>query len=70
MSVGLYEIMDRIAMIQDSIENNVYFHQEGDECLQSILDSAQEALGDAYQYIGNKFHKSCEGVNGDGGTDV
>lgn len=70
MNLGLYEIMDRIAVIQDQIDNNLYHHQEGDKCLQSILDSAQEDLGDAYQYIANKYNESCEGVNGYGGTDV
>lgn len=60
MNLGWYEIMDRIAMIQDQIQSNLYEHQEADVEIKVMLDKAQEALSKAYQYAGDKFHDSCE----------
>ena len=58
MNFGWYEIMDRIAMIQNSLHDNVYEHQEKDAELQKLLDDAQDALSEAYQYAARKFDES------------
>lgn len=58
MNLGWYEILDRIHLIQNAIEENLYNHQETDVELQRLLDSAQESLSDAYQYAGKKFDES------------
>ena len=58
MNFGWYEIMDRIAMIQSSLHDNVYEHQETDAELQKLLDDAQDALSEAYQYAARKFDES------------
>ena len=58
MNFGWYEIMDRIAMIQSSLHDNVYEHQETDTELQHILDNAQDCLSEAYQYAARKFDES------------
>lgn len=60
MNLGWYEIMDRIATIQNSLHDNVYEHQETDLELQKLLDDAQHALNQAYQYAGEQFNNSCE----------
>ena len=62
MNLGWYEIMDRVAMIQSSLHDNVYEHQEKDAELQKLLDDAQDALNKAYQYAGEQFNNSCEDV--------
>lgn len=59
MNHGWYEIMDRIHVIQNTLEGNVRHHQEADEHLQQLIDSAQEMLCDAYQYAGEKWCESC-----------
>ena len=59
MNHGWYEIMDRISVIQNTLEDNVRNHQEADEHLQELIDSAQEMLGEAYQYAGMKWDESC-----------
>ena len=58
MNFGWYEIMDRIAMIQSSLHDNVYEHQETDAELQKLLDDAQDSLSEAYQYVARKFDES------------
>ena len=58
MNLGLYELMDRISVIQNQIHDNVYEHQESDVELQSILDNAQDYLSEAYQYAARKFDES------------
>lgn len=57
---GWYEIMDRLAVIQNQIHDHVYEHQETDAELQKLLDEAQYALNRAYQYAVEKFNDSCE----------
>lgn len=58
MNLGWYEILDRISVIQNTLEEYVYNHQEADVELQHLVDSAQEHLNDAYQYAGKKFNES------------
>lgn len=65
MNLGWYEIMDRLAMIQDSLEGQVYTHPEGDVKLQCILNTVQASLNQAYQYSAKKFDESCEGKESD-----
>ena len=60
MNLGWYEIMDRVAMIQDQIESQVGIHPERDDTFDEILDKAQKLLSEAYQYAGEKFNDSCE----------
>ena len=62
MNLGWYEIMDRVAMIQDQIESQVGSHPERDDTFDEILDKAQKLLSEAYQYAGEKFNDSCEDV--------
>ena len=62
MNLGWYEIIDRIAVIQNSLQDNVYEHQEADVELQKLLDDAQYALDQAYQYAGEQFNNSYEDV--------
>lgn len=59
MNYSWYEIMDRISVIQDTLENSVRNHQEADDHLQQLIDAAQEMLGEAYQYAGMKWDESC-----------
>lgn len=59
MNRGWYEIMDRISVIQNTLEENVRHHQEADEHLQGLIDSAQEMLSEAYNYAGIKWDESC-----------
>ena len=59
MNHGWYEIMDRISVIQNTLEENVRNHQEVDEHLQQLIYSVQEVLGEAYQYAGEKWCESC-----------
>ena len=58
MNLGWYELMDRIYVIQNTLHDNVYEHQETDAELQLILDNAQDALSEAYQYVARKFDES------------
>lgn len=58
MNLGLYELMDRIYVVQNTLHDNVYEHQETDAELQLILDNAQDALSEAYQYVARKFDES------------
>ena len=55
MNLGLYELMDRLYVIQNTLHDNVYEHQEADVELQRILDNAQDSLSEAYQYAARKF---------------
>lgn len=61
MNFGWYEIMDRISVIQNALEDNVRNHQEADEKLQELIDSAQELLYEAYNYAELKWDESCRG---------
>lgn len=58
MNLGWYELMDRIYVIQNTLHDNVYEHQETDAELQLILDNAQDTLSEAYQYVSRKFDES------------
>ena len=58
MNLGLYELMDRISVIQNTIHDHLYGHQETDVELQRILDNAQDSLSEAYQYVARKFDES------------
>lgn len=60
MNLGWYEIMDRVAMIQDQLEINVAKHQEIDKEFYDLIHEAQERLSKARQYAGEKFDASCE----------
>lgn len=50
MNLGWYEIMDRIAMIQNSVDYEIYHHGESDEKLKVMLEEVQRLLSDAYHY--------------------
>lgn len=50
MNLGWYAIMDRIAMIQNDIDYNVYHHGESDEKLKTMLEEVQRLLNNAYDY--------------------
>lgn len=63
MNLGWYEIMDRVAMIQDSIEGQIGSHPERDDRFVEILDKAQGLLSEAYKYASEKFNESCEDVS-------
>lgn len=58
MNLGLYELMDRLYVIQNTLHDNVYEHQKADVDLQRILDNAQDSLSEAYQYVARKFDES------------
>ena len=58
MNLGIYELMDRISVIQNTIHDHLYEHQETDVELQRILDNAQDSLSAAYQYVSRKFDES------------
>ena len=60
MNLGWYELMDRLAMIQDQLEMSVAKHQNIDKEFYGLIQEAQEKLSDAYQYAGEKFNDSCE----------
>ena len=60
MNLGIYELMYSISVIQNTIHNHLYEHQETDVELQRMLDTAQESLSDAYQYAGKMFDESWE----------
>ena len=62
MNLGWYELMDRIAMIQDQLEISVAKHQNIDKEFYDLVQEAQEKLYDAYQYAGEKFINSYEDV--------
>lgn len=50
-----FEVLDRISVIQETIETYIRNHSVDDEHLKDIVDKAQECLGEAYQYAGNKL---------------
>ena len=58
MNLGLYELMDRLYVIQNTLHDRLYEHQETDVELQRILDNAQDSLSEAYQYAARKFDES------------
>ena len=58
MNLGIYELMDRISVIQNTIHDHLYEHQETDVELQRIVDNAQDYLSEAYQYVARKFDES------------
>ena len=58
MNLGIYELIDRISVIQNTIHDHLYEHQETDVDLQRILDNAQDYLSEAYQYAARKFDES------------
>lgn len=60
MNLCWYEIMDRIAMIQDQLEMGVAKHQKIDKEFCVLIQEAQEKLYDAYRYAGERFDDSCE----------
>lgn len=63
MNLGLYEIMDRVSVIQSSLEDNVRHHQEADSRVVELVDEAQEVLNMLYQYAASEFYDSygdCE----------
>lgn len=61
MNLGWYEVMDRISVIQNTINDNLYEHQVADVQLQQLLDDVQNHLNQAYKYAGEMFNDSCEG---------
>ena len=63
MNLGWFEIVDRVAMIQDLIESQVGSHPERDDIFVENIDKAQESLSEAYQYALEKFNDSCEDVS-------
>lgn len=60
MNLGWYEIMDRIAMIQDQLENSTGNYQDTDKDFYVLIQSAQEKLYESYKYACEKFNDSCE----------
>jgi hypothetical protein len=58
MNHGWYEIMDRIHIIQNTLDDNVRNHRESDEQLRHLIDAAQEMLSEAYNYAGIKWDES------------
>ena len=54
MNHGWYEIMDRISVFQQGIEDHVRNHQAGNDELKRLIYEAQEKLEEAYQYAGGK----------------
>jgi len=54
MNHGWHEIMDRLSVFQQGIEEHVKNHQASDDELKRLIDEAQEKLADAYQYAGAK----------------
>lgn len=60
MNLGWYEVMDRISVIQNTINDNLYEHQVADAQLQHLLDDVQHSLNQAYKYAGEMFNDSCE----------
>lgn len=64
MNLGWYEILDRVSMIQNQLEDYVVTHGtvllDGDEDLDKLFANAHEALNKIYNYAGNKWHESCE----------
>ena len=60
MNLGWYELMDRLAMIQDQLEMSVAKHQNIDKEFYDLIQETQEKLSGAYQYAGKKFNDSCE----------
>ena len=63
MNLGWYELMDRLAMIQDQLGMSVAEHQNIDKAFYDLIQEAQEKLSGAYQYAGKKFNNSCEDVS-------
>ena len=63
MNLGWYEIMDRISVIQSTLEDTVREHSESDDELKALIDSSQQILTRAYSYASCKFNDSCEGYN-------
>ena len=61
MNLGWYEVIDRISVIQNTINDRLYEHQVADLQLQQLLDDVQHSLNQAYQYAREMFNDSCEG---------
>ena len=61
MNLGWYEIMDRISVIQGTLEDSVREHPEMNNYSRHLIDQAQEILCDTYQYAGQQFNDSCDG---------
>lgn len=57
LNLGWYELMDRIAMIQNQLEDSVNNHEVADVKLQALISDAQVSLYDAYSYCGQRFYK-------------
>ena len=60
MNLGWYEVMDRISVIQNTINDNLYEHQVADAQLQQLLDDVQNNLNQAYKYAREMFDGSFE----------
>lgn len=60
-----YEIMDRIALIQNQLEDYVANHEVTDDKLQQLVNDAQVSLSDAYSYAAKKFNDACEDYLGE-----
>ena len=57
MNLGWYELMDRIAMIQNQLDDSVNNHEVSDANLRRLISDAQVSLYDAYSYCGEMFNK-------------
>lgn len=62
LNFGWYEIMDRIAMIQNQLHDNINEHQVADVGVQLLVDEAQGVLSALYNYAGKKFDESLESI--------
>ena len=57
LNLGWYEMMDRVAMIQNQLEDNVYNHCEADLNVQAMIDIIQDELNGLYSYCSGKLYK-------------
>ena len=60
MNLGYYEIMDRVSLIQNNLEDYVRHHDIADDKVRELVDKAQEILNDLYQYASENFNDEWE----------
>lgn len=60
INLGLFEIMDRLSVIQQNMHDFIYLHEEVKGEYIEELDKAAEILADLYQKVAEDFYNSCE----------
>ena len=60
MNLGYYELMDRISVIQNNLEDIVHKHPKASDELKAIIDDAQYSLSSAYDIVSDQWIDSCE----------